>query len=149
MDREEQGMNGIQRGFTLIELMIVVAIIAVLAALALPAYQSYIIRAQIAEGLGLAGPVQSGVVEYHNDYGAFPANNSDAALETAASYAGNYVTDISVSGAVISIRYGNSANTIIRGGTVSLTAVGSQGSLTWDCAGGIGILDVYLPSSCK
>jgi len=142
-------MNGIQRGFTLIELMIVVAIIGLLASIALPAYQSYLIRTQIAEGLSLAGPVKSGVVEYHNDNGAFPANNSDAALETAASYAGNYVTDISVSGAVISIRYGNSANTIIRGGTVSLTAVGSQGSLTWDCAGGIGILDVYLPSSCK
>jgi type IV pilus assembly protein PilA len=145
----EQGMNGIQKGFTLIELMIVVAIIGILASIALPAYQSYTIRAQIAEGLNLTGPVISGVVEYHNDNGAYPIDNSDAALETATSYAGTYVTDISVNGDEISVRYGNSANAKISGETVTLTAVDSDGALSWDCASGGVILDVYLPSNCK
>ena len=142
-------MNRIQRGFTLIELMIIVAIIGLLGSIALPAYQSYLIRAQIAEGLNLTGPLQSGVAEYHNDHGFFPIDNNDAALEAAASYAGKYVSDISVNGAVIAVRYGNSANAKISGRTITLTAVGTQGSLTWDCASGGAILDIYLPTTCK
>ncbi len=142
-------MSRIQKGFTLIELMIVVAIIGILASIALPAYQSYTIRAQIAEGLQLTGPVMSGVVEYFNDNGAYPVDNGDAALEADTEYTGNYVSGISVSGAVISVRYGNAANAAISGETVTLTAVDAEGSLSWDCASGGVILDVYLPSNCK
>lgn len=142
-------MKRIQAGFTLIELMIVMAIIGLLVSIALPAYQGYSIRAQISEGLSLTSPVKNGVVEYHNDFGAFPADNTAAALQAAASYAGSYVTDISVSGAVISVRYGNRANAAISGETITLTAVGARGSLSWDCASGGVIADVYLPSSCK
>lgn len=142
-------MNKQQKGFTLIELMIVVAIIGILASIALPAYQSYSIRAQVSEGLSLTGPIKSGVIEYVNDYGAFPSDNDEAALHAATAYQGNYVSEISVSGAVISVRYGNLANAAINGETVTLTAVNSQGSMSWDCASGGVIPEIYLPSSCK
>ncbi len=142
-------MNKAQHGFTLIELMIVVSIIGILAAIAIPAYQNYTIRSQIAEGLALSGPVKNGLVAYHGDNGAFPLNNADAALETPDSYAGTYVFSISVGGADIAIQYGNNANDAISGETVVLTATVHDGSVSWGCASGGVILDVYLPTSCK
>jgi len=142
-------MKNRENGFTLIELMIVVAIIGILASIALPAYQGYSIRAQVSEGLSLTGPVQSAVVEFVNHNGAFPADNSDAALYSATSYAGSYVQSISVTGAVISVQFGKQANAQISGETVTLTAVVNNGSLTWTCASGGEISNLYLPSSCK
>lgn len=142
-------MNRDQCGFTLIELMIVVAIIGILAAIAIPAYQNYTIRAQIAEGLNLTGPVKNAVVVYHGDNGTFPADNAAAALEVASDYAGNYVSSITVNGADIEVQYGNLANAAIDGETVVLTAVVYDGSVSWSCGSGGVILDVYLPSACK
>jgi len=136
-------------GFTLVEIMVVVAIIGVLASLALPAYQRYTIRAQVAEGLTLAGPVQRGVTVFINNDGAFPADNSDAALLPPSSYTGQYVDSISVSGPVITIRFGNRASTVISGHTVNLTAVATQGSLHWRCTTGGVISSSYLPSVCR
>ena len=142
-------MNKAQHGFTLIELMIVVAIIGILAAIAIPAYQNYTIRTQIAEGLTLTGPLKNALIAYHDDNGTFPADNDAAALETAANYAGAFVSSISVSGAAISIQYGNNANATIGGETVVLTAILHDGSVSWDCASGGVILNIYLPTSCK
>jgi len=142
-------MKNRDNGFTLIELMIVVAIIGILASIALPAYQSYSIRAQVSEGLSLTSPVKNAVVAFVNDNGAFPIDNSDAALYSATSYAGSYVQSISVSGAVISIQYGNRANAQISGETITLTAVVNDGSVSWICASGGTISNLYLPSSCK
>jgi len=142
-------MNNKEKGFTLIELMIVVAIIGILGSIALPAYQSYSIRAQVSEGLSLTGPVKNAVVAFVNDNGTFPADNSDAALYSATSYAGSYVQSISVTRAVISVQYGNQANAQISGETVTLTAVVNDGSVSWVCESGGTISNLYLPSSCK
>ena len=142
-------MNIVQQGFTLIELMIVVAIIGIVALLAIPVYQNYLVRAQVAEGLNLSGPVQAAIAEFYDDGGAYPANNVEAALNTPTSYSGKYVDSISVSGAVISILYGNDANLQISGQSVTITAVASQGAMSWDCASGGVIPDIFLPKACR
>ena len=142
-------MKIVQQGFTLIELMIVVAIIGIIALLAIPLYQNYLIRAQVAEGLNLIGPLKAAIVEFHEEGGAFPANNAEAALNTPASYSGKYVDSISVSGSIISILYGNDANGQINGSTVTITAIASAGVLTWACASGGVIPDIFLPISCR
>ncbi len=142
-------MKRTQQGFTLIELMIVVAIIGILAMIAMPAYQQYLIRAQIAEGLNLSGPVKTAIAEFHEQSGLFPANNAEAALETPASYTGKYVSSISVNGAVITILYGKDANVVISGSTITITAIPNPGSMTWVCATAGLILDSYVPSSCR
>jgi len=142
-------MSKTQQGFTLIELMIVVAIVGVLTAFALPAYQSYSIRAQIAEGLGMSGPLTTAVVAFHNDTGVFPLSNAEAALPPADGYAGRYVESISVNGATVSIQYGNNANALISGRDVLLTATKNDGSMSWTCATGGAISKSYLPRSCR
>ncbi len=141
-------MKKIPQGFTLIELMIVVSIIGILASIAIPAYQMYTIRMQVAEGLNLSGPVKNAMVTFQEENGVFPTDNADAALEIASAYSGRYVESISVSGAVISITYGNNANIQIDGLSITLTATSNQGSTSWTCASDGFISVNYLPSSC-
>ena len=141
-------MKKLQQGFTLIELMIVVAIIGIMASIAMSTFQNYLIRAQISEGLSLTGPLKTAIAAYINEKGVFPTDNADAALEAPGEYAGSYVTSISVSGAIISIVYGNNANVQISGESVLLTAANNVGSVSWTCASGGVILDAYLPSAC-
>ena len=142
-------MKTAQKGFTLIELMIVVAIIGILAMIAMPAYQRYMIRAQIAEGLSLVGPHKAAVGAFYQQAGTWPANNLEAALETAASYSGRYVSSISVNSDVISILFGNNANAEINGSAVNVTATPNAGSMTWVCASAGFIPDAYLPPACR
>ena len=138
-----------QWGFTLIELMIVVAIIGILAAIAIPMYLDYTTRSQISEGLTVAGGAKSAVTEYYQDRGAFPTNNAQAGLDAPGNIIGNYVTSVSVNADIITIMYGNDAHPFINGEIVTLTAIDHQGSVGWVCASGGVIQTKHMPSSCR
>ncbi|AMU97582.1 fimbrial protein [Xanthomonas citri pv. fuscans] len=138
-----------QNGFTLIELMIVVAIIAILAAIALPAYQDYLARSQVSEGLSLASGAKTAVAETYANTGAFPANNAAAGLETAANIKGKYITSVTVSsGGVITALF-NSSNAKLSGKNLVLTPTDNNGSISWGCSTGTTIDQKYLPTSCR
>ena len=144
----------IQKGFTLIELMIVVAIIGILAAIAIPAYSDYTIRAQVSEGLTLAGGAKAAMSEFVMDRGAFPTNNLVAGLSVAASIFGKYTTSIDVSPTVgrIQITYGGTgpAHAELAGDTLVLSAVTAAGSVIWECMPGQGtVIPKHRPATCR
>jgi Tfp pilus assembly major pilin PilA len=133
-----------------------IAVIGILAAIAIPAYQDYTIRAQVSEGLNLAASVKASVAEVYAASGSWPEDLSSAGLDSAA-YSGNYVSDIEVSDGVVLIHYGNAANKLIAGGTLSLhPAAGRDGDIQWTCGYAADddgmdtdIPPKYLPSSCR
>ena len=164
--------KAIQKGFTLIELMIVVAIIGILAAIAIPAYQDYTIRSQVTEGLNLAGAVKAAVAETYADRGTWPADNKAAGIVDDAGNAvdpsGKYVTKIQVTNGTVDITYGNQANANIATKVLSLNpGVSKNDDVIWLCGynDGTGIADApdqtgtngdstdvspkYVPASCR
>jgi len=144
-----------QQGFTLIELMIVVAIIGILAAIAIPAYQDYTIRAQVSEGLNLSAGAKVAVTEYFQDSGNLAATNAEAGLEAPGNITGKYVTAVGVGGdgsgvdGEIEVTYGNEVNAAIAGDTLTLTPdTTGGGSVEWDCASA-DLQNKHLPSACR
>jgi len=142
-----------QKGFTLIELMIVVAIIAILAAIAISQYQDYVIRSQVSEGSSLADGVKTAVGEFVNNRGYFPVANQSAGLALPASIVGSYVESVDAAGGLIEAQYGNTApqaaNAAIVGMVLQFSPVTSAGSIRWVCKGAAGGLkQKWCPSSC-
>ncbi|MCL5762363.1 pilin [Neisseria meningitidis] len=127
-------MNTLQKGFTLIELMIVIAIVGILAAVALPAYQDYTARAQVSEAILLAEGQKSAVTEYYLNHGIWPANNNSAGVATSANIKGKYVEKVEVkNGVVTATMLSTGVNKEIKGKKLSLWAKRQDGSVKWFC----------------
>ena len=147
-------MKKMQKGFTLIELMIVVAIIAILAAIAIPAYQDYLVRTQVSEGAVLADGAKTAVAEWYSNKGTLvtTGGNLSVGLATPASINGKYVSSVTVAPAtgIISAAYGGpKASTKIPVGSVLLISpVTHAGSISWTCSSTT-IAAKYLPTSCR
>ena len=146
-------MHVIQRGFTLIELMIVVAIIAILAAIAIPAYQNYLIRAQVTEGMVLSTGAKAAVWDYFSNTGGYPKDNQSAGLPPDTSITGRYVSQVEVSSGKITATFNNgNANAAIHGKTLVLSPSSAGDTIIWVCnpAGSAnGVDPKYLPTSCR
>ncbi|MBH2201144.1 pilin [Neisseria meningitidis] len=161
-------MNTLQKGFTLIELMIVIAIVGILAAVALPAYQDYTARAQVSEAILLAEGQKSAVTEYYLNHGIWPGDNNSAGVATSSKIKGKYVKEVKVEKGVITAEMKSSGvNKEIQGKKLSLWAKRQDGSVKWFCgqpvtrnakaanaddvaADGTNKIDTkHLPSTCR
>lgn len=151
-------MKNVQKGFTLIELMIVVAIIAILAAIAIPQYQNYIIRTQVSEGMNLADGAKTAVAEFYNNTGHYPTNNESAGLPPVSSINGKYVSEVDVSGGQIVATFDKESNDKIKAAgknTLVLSPFDQGGSISWNCKATNGgskqttVPDPYLPTACR
>ncbi|HEZ8257602.1 TPA: pilin, partial [Neisseria gonorrhoeae] len=127
-------MNTLQKGFTLIELMIVIAIVGILAAVALPAYQDYTARAQVSEAILLAEGQKSAVTEYYLNNGEWPADNGAAGVASSSSIKGKYVKEVKVeNGVVTATMKSDGVNKEIKDKRLSLWAKRENGSVKWFC----------------
>ncbi|ENW3229012.1 pilin, partial [Neisseria gonorrhoeae] len=127
-------MNTLQKGFTLIELMIVIAIVGILAAVALPAYQDYTARAQVSEAILLAEGQKSAVTEYYLNHGIWPENNGAAGVASASTIKGKYVQKVEVAKGVVTAQMlSSNVNKEIKDKRLSLWAKRQDGSVKWFC----------------
>jgi len=126
-----------QKGFTLIELMIVVAIIGILAAVAIPSYQTYTTRAQLSEAMIIVGELKGSVADYYKQTGSFPVDNSSAGIPEPHHLLGNYVKAIELSEGAFHVRLGNKVNKMLDGKTLTIRPIVVTGSpsspFSWLC----------------
>ena len=138
----------VQKGFTLIELMIVVAIIGILASIALPAYQDYTKRAHVTEGLSLASGAKTAVAEFYSTNANWPSNNASAGLAAANTITGTAVTGVAVANGVITATFNEKVES---GKVLVLKPSDNGGAIQWSCkiADGTTVNAKYLPSKCR
>ncbi len=158
----------VQKGFTLIELMIVVAIVAILAAIAIPQYQNFTARAQVSEGISLASGLETKIADYYNGSGgSMPASITDinGASAKAADVNGKYVTSVAVANGALTITYGGAVSSALSAKTLGITPyTNTNGDLVWICgsasttgltlptgttAASTDVPTQYLPKSCQ
>ncbi len=146
-------MKNMQKGFTLIELMIVVAIIAILAAIAIPAYQDYLIRAEVSEGAVLGSAAETSLAEFYQNTGHFPSVLASSGLATPASVKGKYVVSVDgtgTPGVILATFGGTQVNSALSGSVLALSAITSGGTVSWSCnVGATTVAAKYLPTSCR
>ena len=140
-------MKAIQKGFTLIELMIVVAIIGILAAVALPAYQDYTTRAKITEGITLAGSAKTAVAEHRLSKNSWPAGRTAAGYDSPET---KYVDSITIDDGLITITYKSEAG-VPNGSTLLLSPISAAAAVDWKCksGGATPVAAKFLPANCR
>ena len=143
-------MNKQQHGFTLIELMIVVAIIAILAAIAISQYSDYLIRSQVAEGSALADGAKTSVAEFYNNYGKFGPSNASIGLASPTSIVGKYVTNLDATDGIIDVTFGGATtNAKIKNEHLLYSPVTHAGSIEWVCNHSSALSAKYVPATCR
>jgi type IV pilus assembly protein PilA len=142
-----------QRGFTLIELMIVVAIIAILAAIAISQYQDYLIRSQVSEASSLVDGEKTAVAEFYNNYGRFANGaNTSYGLAQPLSIVGKYVSQVdaaATTGKITATFGGSQVNTVLVGRALTFSPVTHAGSIEWVCNPSSTLSSKYVPSVCR
>lgn len=140
----------LQRGYTLIELMIVVGVIGVLASIASGIYTEHLIKLQVMEGFVMTGPVRMEMMEYHNENGQWPNNNNMASLDKQNDLKGKYVKKIALNKHRVEIQYGGEAHKDISGKKIQLEPTVENGVINWGCkVTGGGVEKDYLPEMCR